>query len=168
MHSSQVCTESSIYTFTILFHSYLSHTAILPCYTDTPLTSNILFTLSIQPIHGVPPILTPLAFNTLHFMWWFLFSLHYLHLPLPDPVSLAGLVSEMEVDNIIAISALDRDGEGVWWVESEGNQAAGRGRGSGGTWETCPPSVDAELDESRVSAIEPGGKWDRGLIFKGR
>lgn len=62
-------------------------------------------------------------------------------------------MSHVEVDHVLCVGALNRDGERFERVEGEGNQAA-HGVING------PPQkarLDLKLQQARVSCVKPGG-----------
>ena len=63
-------------------------------------------------------------------------------------------VSQVEVDDVLGVGSLHADGEWLEGVEGEGHESA-RGRGRVPTHHT---RVDLELQEARISRIEPDGR----------
>lgn len=59
----------------------------------------------------------------------------------------------VEVDHILCVGALDRDGKGLKGVEGEGNQAP-YGMIYRPSQQAC---LDLKLQQAGVTSIEPGG-----------
>lgn len=62
-------------------------------------------------------------------------------------------VPHVEVDHVLRIGPLHRNGEGFKWVESEGDQASHRV-----VYRAAQQArLDLELQQARVSRVKPGG-----------
>lgn len=72
-------------------------------------------------------------------------------------------VPHVEVDHVLRIGPLHRNGEGFKWVESEGDQASDRV-----VYRAAQQArLDLELQQARVSRVKPGGGVCGGDTEKG-